>query len=233
VDKEKGYIDLSKRRVSPEDITKCEEKYNKSKTVHSIMRHVAELSKRNVEELYNSFGWPLYRKYGHAYEAFQLANLDSSILNHTDLQIEEEVKDVLIKDIRRRLTPQAAKLRADFEVTCFHYDGIDAIKEALLKGQAVGTAEIPIKIKLVAPPLFVMVTTSSDKENGVKLLDQALETVKTEIQKKRGNVVVKHKPRAVSERDDLELEQTMKKSEAENLQVSGDNELSEEESAEE
>ncbi|KAG8791910.1 hypothetical protein FRC12_007825 [Ceratobasidium sp. 428] len=41
VDKEKGYIDLSKRRVSPEDITKCEDKFMKSKAVASIMRHVA------------------------------------------------------------------------------------------------------------------------------------------------------------------------------------------------
>lgn len=36
-----GYIDLSKRRVSPEDITKCEDRYMKSKSVASIMRHVA------------------------------------------------------------------------------------------------------------------------------------------------------------------------------------------------
>lgn len=36
-----GYIDLSKRRVSPDDITKCEERYMKSKTVASILRHVA------------------------------------------------------------------------------------------------------------------------------------------------------------------------------------------------
>ena len=41
VDKEKGYIDLSKRRVSPEDLALCEERFNKSKMVHSIMRHVA------------------------------------------------------------------------------------------------------------------------------------------------------------------------------------------------
>lgn len=41
VDKEKGYIDLSKRRVSPEDIVKCEERYMKSKAVASILRHVA------------------------------------------------------------------------------------------------------------------------------------------------------------------------------------------------
>lgn len=34
VDKDKGYIDLSKRRVSPEDIEQLEEKYNRSKAVH-------------------------------------------------------------------------------------------------------------------------------------------------------------------------------------------------------
>lgn len=39
VDKDKGYIDLSKRRVSPEDIDAIEERFNKSKTVHSIMRY--------------------------------------------------------------------------------------------------------------------------------------------------------------------------------------------------
>merc|ERR1712072_1457171 len=30
VDKDKGYIDLSKRRVSPEDVAQTEEKFNKS-----------------------------------------------------------------------------------------------------------------------------------------------------------------------------------------------------------
>ena len=48
VDKEKGYIDLSKRRVAPEDLTACEERYNKSKMVHSIMRHVAETTGSDV-----------------------------------------------------------------------------------------------------------------------------------------------------------------------------------------
>lgn len=33
VDKEKGYIDLSKRRVSPEDLAAAEERFNKSKMV--------------------------------------------------------------------------------------------------------------------------------------------------------------------------------------------------------
>jgi translation initiation factor 2 subunit 1 len=72
VDKDKGYIDLSKRRVSPEDMAAAEDKFNKSKMVHSIMRHVAETTGSNLEELYKNIAWPLYRKYGHAFEAFKV-----------------------------------------------------------------------------------------------------------------------------------------------------------------
>lgn len=72
VDKEKGYIDLSKRRVSPEDLALCEDKYNKSKMIHSIMRHVAETTGNDVHDLYQNIGWPLYKMYGHAFEAFKV-----------------------------------------------------------------------------------------------------------------------------------------------------------------
>lgn len=68
-----GYIDLSKRRVSPEDIVKCEERYNKSKMVHSILRHVAEKTNTPIEQLYETIGWPLNKKYGHAVDAFKLS----------------------------------------------------------------------------------------------------------------------------------------------------------------
>ena len=72
VDKEKGYIDLSKRRVSPEDVAVCEERFSKSKMVHSIMRHVAETTGQDVEELYKCIAWPLYKAYGHAFDAFKV-----------------------------------------------------------------------------------------------------------------------------------------------------------------
>lgn len=68
-----GYIDLSKRRVSPEDVVKCEERYNKSKAVHSIMRHVAEATQTPLETLYQKIAWPLDRKFGHSHDAFKLA----------------------------------------------------------------------------------------------------------------------------------------------------------------
>lgn len=73
VDKEKGYIDLSKRRVSPEDIAKCEERFTKSRQVNSIMRHVAEHTKTPMIELYEAIAWPLNKRYGHSFDAFKLS----------------------------------------------------------------------------------------------------------------------------------------------------------------
>lgn len=40
----------------------------------------------------------------------------------------EEVKDALVKNIRRRMTPQPLKIRADVEMKCFQFDGVLHIK---------------------------------------------------------------------------------------------------------
>jgi translation initiation factor 2 subunit 1 len=86
--------------------------------------------------------------------------------------------------VRRKLAPQPVKIRADIEVTCYTYEGIDAIKEALLAGQAKGTEESPVKIKLIAPPMYVMTCMTLDKDFGVELLNQAIEVVTSTIRSK-------------------------------------------------
>jgi len=221
VDKEKGYIDLSKRRVSPEDLAKCEEKYNKSKAVHSIMRHVSETCRVRLIDLYEKFGWDLYRKYGHAYTAFKLIVTDPDAVLGA-YEISDEVKAALLKNITRRLTPQALKIRADLEVTCFSYEGIDAIKEGLRAAEALSTPEHKITIKLVAPPQYVMMTHSSDKEEGIKILQDALDALTAIIKSKDGDVNVNKAPRAVSERDDRLLSTLMDELERKNAEVDGD-----------
>ena len=42
--------------------------------------------------------------------------------------VTEEVKDALVKNIRRRMTPQPMKIRADIEMKCFQFDGVLHIK---------------------------------------------------------------------------------------------------------
>ncbi|KAE8671174.1 Eukaryotic translation initiation factor 2 subunit 1 [Hibiscus syriacus] len=105
VDKEKGYIDLSKRRVS-KDIQACEERYNKSKLVHSIMRHVAET--------------------------------------------------------------------------------LDIDLEAMRKADAAGNDDCPVKIKLVAPTLYVLTTQTLHKDQGIATLTKAITACTEAIRASQG-----------------------------------------------
>jgi len=77
-----GYIDLSKRRVSAEDVEKCTERFAKAKAVNSILRHVAELlayeSDDQLEELYQKTAWLFeekLKKKASAYDFFKQAVL--------------------------------------------------------------------------------------------------------------------------------------------------------------
>lgn len=45
--------------------------------------------------------------------------------------VSEEIKDALVKNIRRRMTPQPLKIRADIEMKCFQFDGVLHIKVLL------------------------------------------------------------------------------------------------------
>lgn len=191
--------------MDPEDVIKCEERYNKAKAVHSVLRHVAEVKGLKLEHLYQKIGWPLYRKYGHAYDGFKIALKYDCVECHlieltsfvqscsdsedggdifADLDIEEDVKSALVTYIKRRLAPQPVKIRADIEVTCFTYEGIDAIKEALAEGEAKGTADAPVRIKLIAPPMYVMTSMTLDKDLGVETMNAAIEAIAATVKAK-------------------------------------------------
>jgi len=216
---------ISKRRVSADDVVKCEERYNKSKQVHSIMRHVADKTERDLGEVNRLVAWPLYAKYGHAYEAFKLSITDPSVFD--SLNIPEDILLETRANVARRLTPQPVKIRGDIELTCFSYAGIDAIKRALRAGEAVGTEAIPIKIKLVAPPLYVILSNATDKNGAIETMEKAIKVIEKTIRKEGGELNVKLRPKAVSETDDLELNALMERVARENKEISGDEESDE------
>ena len=134
----------------------------------------------------------------------------------------EVVKTELQTYISKRLTPQPTKVRADVEVTCFGYEGIDAVKEALRKAEAKNTVDTPVKVKLVSPPLYVLTSQCLDKNTGIQVLEEAITEIQSSISAAGGNCVVKMAPKAVTENDDAELQALMDKKERENQEVSGD-----------
>ncbi|MGH0131530.1 UNVERIFIED_CONTAM: hypothetical protein FKN15_046687 [Acipenser sinensis] len=227
------YIDLSKRRVSPEEAIKCEDKFTKSKTVYSILRHVAEVLEytkdEQLESLFQRTAWVFDEKYKRpgygAYDAFKQAVSDPAILDCLDLT--EEEKNVLIDNINRRLTPQAVKIRADIEVACYGYEGIDAVKESLRAGLSCSTEAMPIKINLIAPPRYVMTTMTLERTEGLSVLNQAMSAIKEKIEEKRGVFNIQMEAKVVTDTDETELARQLERLERENAEVDGDDDAEE------
>lgn len=104
---------------------------------------------------------------------------DPALLDECGL--DDVTKETLLGIIRRKLTQQAVKIRADIEVACYGYEGIGAVKKALRSGIACSTEEIPIKINLIAPPLYVMTTQTPERQDGLKALENAIEKIRGTI----------------------------------------------------
>ncbi|CAD7928882.1 unnamed protein product [Amoebophrya sp. A120] len=213
VDKERGHLDMSRRRVNADDRATFLQRYTKSKLVHSTMRQLSAVHQIPCEELCQKIAWPLYKKYPHAVDAFKhyINSRDEGIFG--DMDVPEKVFKNMLQIIEKKLTPQAIKLKAKIEVYCYEIEGIDAVKEALLAGldqgeaaKVEGSTMGQIAIKVVAPPHYDVTTQSVGKEAGMQEIDAALDRIKSTIEKKGGVFVLKSKPEVQEGGDDEILE---------------------------
>jgi translation initiation factor 2 subunit 1 len=94
---------------------------------------------------------------------------------------------------------------------------------ALFAGEKAGSTEdLAVQIRLIAPPVYVMMTSSMDKKQGIEALQRALTAIGEEITARKGRMQVKTEPHAVSEREEASLEEEMRALELANQEVDGD-----------
>ena len=115
----------------------------------------------------------------------------------------------MVENVRKKMRPQPVKIRADFEITCFAYEGIEAIKDALREGERVAQAErgIDVKYRLTAPPLYRCETTTLDKKAGIEAINLALEATAKVIQEKKGNYLLREIPQIIGAKEEQNFEE--------------------------
>lgn len=204
VDQVKGYVDLSKKRISSDEISKYDEKWNKSKCVQSIMSRLSFLLHIPLLELHSQITWPLYQNYSHPYDAFRLYLSDSEQIPEIQ-QISEEIRIALLDQVKRRIQPSLIKLRAEINLNCFGVDGVEAIKLSLKEGLSISDAKYPLSIKLISSPTYLLLMTVSDKEYGLKTMNCVCKLIYNKMKELGGSMVVKMEPRVISDQDEKEM----------------------------
>ena len=75
VDEDKGFIDLSRKKVKPEDAAEHDQYYKKASLVHRILKKTAAWLDEDLESLYQRTVWKLYDEDNNvtAYDMFKKA----------------------------------------------------------------------------------------------------------------------------------------------------------------
>jgi translation initiation factor 2 subunit 1 len=83
------------------------------------------------------------------------------------LNITEEQKAVLLDTINKKMATNPLKIRVDFTLTCTSFEGVDVIKEALLRAKhAVNTDGWNVEFKMIAPPNYMCQVITFRKGEG-------------------------------------------------------------------
>jgi len=186
IDKEKGHIDLSLRRVNERQriaknsFIKMEQKSEK------IIELVAKKSAEDTKKLYLKVFEKINKKYETLTECFEDVVLDEVTLE--DLGIEKQLASELTEIIKQRMKPPIVEIKGQIHIVSYKDEAIDMIKEALLN---VLKSQKDLTIKYGGAGKYNIKVTSDNFKDAEKKIQKAVEKITKPIEKQDGFVEFK------------------------------------------
>ena len=103
------------------------------------------------------------------------------------LNISKPEREALLANIHKKMAAQPIKLRSIFNLKCYTFEGIDAIRESLLQAKAkTSDDQFELIFQLIAPPQYMVEVVTLDKNGATQRLELALKIISEEITSRGG-----------------------------------------------
>lgn len=181
INKEKGYIDLSLRRVSESMRRKKSDEIKQEQKAEKIVELVAKELKVNVKALYSEITKELFEKYNSLYPAFEDVALRGKSLVKSG--IDKKIAEKLEEAIKQKIKPPEIFVEGEFRIVSYSPDGVEIIKEALSPLEK----KENFTIKYLGNGKYLFKVTAEDYKTAEKLLKENVESTVSFIEKKGGS----------------------------------------------
>ena len=181
IDKKKGHIDLSLRRVNEGQKKKKTNEIKQEQKAEKIIEGVAKKFNKEVKSLYREVSSKIFEKYEYVHECFNDIVIGKT--NLEKLSVDKGIADELTKAVREKIKPPEVEIKGVLKLKSYEPDGIEIVKGALKK--AIG-ANISVKYK-GAGDYSVIVNAPNYKE-AEKLLKNSIDKVERYMEKKKGTI---------------------------------------------
>ncbi|MBD3303926.1 S1 RNA-binding domain-containing protein [Candidatus Woesearchaeota archaeon] len=171
IDKEKGHIDLSLRRVNEAQKRNKLNQVKQEQLAEKIIEIVAKENKQDKMKLYKTLSQKLLDKYPSMFAAFEdvvLGSLDFS--NLIDAKLAKQLTDA----ITHRIKPPEVEIGGELMLSSYEPAGVELIKETLKEVESVKDGLV---IKYKGTGVYSMWVKSEDYKSAEKVLKKAIEAL--------------------------------------------------------
>jgi translation initiation factor 2 subunit 1 len=180
IDKEKGHIDLSLRRVNENQKRRKLEEIKQEQKAEKIVEFVAQKEGLKFEDVYAKIKDPIFKKYSNLSTCFSDVVVNKVTLE--GLGIEKNISTVLEEIIRQRIKPPEVELKGDLILQTYDPDGVDIIKEAISKAEEKSNAEI----RYLGAGKYSVLIKAADYKEAEKSLKASVDAAVKHMEKSKG-----------------------------------------------
>ena len=178
INREKGHVDLSLRRVNDSQRRKKLEEIKQEQKAEKIVEQVAKNAEKDFKKLYFELKGKIFDKYDDLYSCFEEVALSG--LSLTSLGIDKKISELLEVIIKQRIKPPEVEIGGLLSLTSYSSNGIEIIKELLEKHTK------DIEIMYVGAGRYRLTVKAPDYKTAEKILEKGVNTIIEDITKNKG-----------------------------------------------
>ena len=178
VNKEKGHIDLSLRRVNEGQRRSKVEDIKKEKFAEKIIEGIAKQFKAKPELLYEKIFSTIEKEYDLVYPFFEGVSDGSETLEKLD--VDEQIVKALEESIKEKIKPEIVHIGGRLKLLSYAPNGINRIRDSLLDAQKI---QKDVDIMYEGAGNFRVRVSSSDFKDAEKILKKVVDKVTKTFEK--------------------------------------------------
>jgi len=131
IDREKGHIDLSLRRVNSHQRKEKLDEIKQELKAESLVKNLAKKLKQPVDKLYDEITDKVFKEYSHLFLCFK--DVASDEVNLEKLGLDQNLNKELTNAILDKFKPEKIIIKGEIKLETYSSEGIEKIKKTLLK----------------------------------------------------------------------------------------------------
>lgn len=181
VNQEKGYIDLSLRRVNEAEKRRKIDDIKKEQNAEKIVELAAGKIGVKTEQLYNEISEKI-KNYSTFHEFFEAAAKDEGVLS--SLGIDKKHIEIIGETVKQRIKPAEVVITGKLKITTYAPNGINIIKESLKKAEEAAKGQVGINY--LGSGLYRFMVKSTDYKGAEKIMKSATDSAISHVAKHSG-----------------------------------------------